>query len=105
MSGYPVDDMSLRLLAEACRINDDTGRTHLSDFLEMGAQVESVTNEATGVTYATIEDALADTDQGDVPTFYVKHKEGWEPHSPQSVILALVAEIQRLRGAAWKDTA
>ena len=99
MSGYPVDDLNLRLLAEACRINEDTGQTHLGDFLEMGTRVASVRNEETGETFATMEEAVEAADE-DVPTFFVEYAPGHEPHSPQSVILSLVGEIERLRGRA-----
>ena len=34
MTAFPLDDATLVMLAEACRINPDTGRTHLTDFLE-----------------------------------------------------------------------
>ena len=97
MSGFPVDDISLRLLAEACRINPDTGQTHLATYLDMAARIKSVTDETTGETYATLSEAR-DAAVDSVPTFLIEHEPGYEPHSPQSVILALIAEIERLRG-------
>ena len=84
MNAFPVDDTTLVMLAEACRINPDLGRTTLGDFLDMGARVKSET--------------LLDDDGA--PVYLVEHEPGFEPFSPNDVILALVAEIQRLRGTA-----
>jgi hypothetical protein len=61
----------------------------------MGARIQTVTTED-GEVYATLEEAAEATDDGAV--LFVEHVPGFEPHSPQSVILALVEEIERLRG-------
>jgi hypothetical protein len=97
VSDFPVDDLTLRLLAEACQINPDTGQTHLHDFLDMGTVVKAVTDETTGETHPDAATALQETPD-DVPVFFVEYEEGYEPHSETGVILALIAEIQRLRG-------
>lgn len=46
---FPVDELNLILLAEACRPGDD-GRSRLSDFLKMGGLVatRTVTHDADG---------------------------------------------------------
>ena len=81
-TGFPVDDATLIMLAAACEINPDTGRTHLSDFLDMG-------------TRETSRELVDDID--DIPVYEVKYEPGYEPFSPHHVIQCLVAEIQRLR--------
>ena len=92
---FPTDELSLSLLAEACRINEDTGRTHLQDFLHMGTRVRSV--ESGGVTYGTVDEAL-EADMGDEPPIlFVEHEPGFEPHSEHTVILSLIECIERLR--------
>lgn len=83
MSDFPVDDATLVMLAEACRINPDLGRTTLHDFLDMGSRVAS-------------SEQIDDGDEG-APVYLVEHEPGYAPYSPNQVILALVAEIQRLR--------
>ena len=93
---FPTDDVNLTLLAEACRINEATGRTHLEDFLHMGTRVARV--EEGGVAYDTVDEALADS-HADTPVVYVEYEPGFEPHSPHTVIISLIEEIQRLRGA------
>lgn len=103
MSDFPLDDATLVLLDAACRINPDSGHTELGTFLEMGTRVARVTNEETGETYADMEAAQEDVDDGDVPVFFVEHEPGYEPYSPQHVICCLVAEIQRLRAAATRS--
>ena len=82
---FPLDDVTLTLLAEACRINPDTGQTHLQDFLSMGAREKEITN---------ISDEFP---EGGAPVYLVEYDLGFEPWSEQGVILALIAEIQRLR--------
>lgn len=79
---YPTDEMSLRLLIEACTINDETGQTHLQDFLLMG----------------TVEKSRTDITEDDGPRIYeVEYEPGKEPHSPQTVIVSLAEELLRLR--------
>jgi len=75
---FPLDDVTLELLAASVQMNPDTGQTHLHDFLRMGEQVESETPISDGVSE-------------------VVFKEGYEPWSEHDVILALVREVQRLR--------
>ena len=86
MTAFPLDDATLVMLAEACRINPDTGRTHLTDFLDMGS-VE-ISREETGESVDGFDG---------IPVYEVEHAPGFEPFSPQHVIQTLVAEIQRLR--------
>lgn len=103
---FPTDEISLGLLAEACRINETTGSSHLQDFLIMAARVERVTNEETGEQFASLDEAAgAADDEGGPPVFFVEYKEGQEPHSPQTVIISLVEEIERLRGAGREKPA
>lgn len=85
MSDFPVDDTTLALLEAACTINPDNGRTNLGAFLDMGSRMKSrtdVTDEVEGAS-ATV--------------YFTEYEEGYEPHSPISVILALIAEVQRVR--------
>lgn len=97
MSDFPVDDATLVMLAEACRINEELGRTTLHDFLHMGSRVRSAEDE-TGTVHATVDEAVEASEEA-VPVIYVEHEPGFEPYSEHGVILALVAEIQRLRGS------
>jgi hypothetical protein len=84
MARFPVDDVTLELLAASCRMNPDTGQTHLMDFLAMGERIKS--------------EALIDQDgPGGHPIYMVEHEPGYEPFTPHEVIEALVEEIQRLR--------
>lgn len=84
MSGFPTDPATLVLLAAACRINPDNGQTNLLTFLDMGSRVKTQT--------------LIDGDPDEPGAVYVvEYEPGFEPWSPQSVILALIAEIERLR--------
>lgn len=87
--GFPLDDATLVMLASACEINPDTGRTHLLDFLAMGERVKSVTD---------ITHEIGDGEGA--PVYFVEHEEGYAPFSPHDVIAALVAEVQRLRTEA-----
>lgn len=82
MSAFPTDEMTLRLLIEACDINADTGRSHLQDFLQMGTRVKSRTQ----------------LDYGYPPVYEVEYEKGAGPWSEQLVIQALATEILRLRG-------
>jgi hypothetical protein len=85
---FPVDNTTLALLEAACNINPDTGRTHLMDFLSMGEEVKS----------RTLLMEEGDLGLGIVaPVYEVEFEEGREPWSVNSVILALVAEVRRLR--------
>lgn len=95
---FPTDEMSLRGLIEACSSNEETGRTHLADYLDMTAVVKSVTNEDTGETFSDMDSALEASDDGAV--FFVEHEPGTEPHSPHTVIVSLAEEILRLRALA-----
>lgn len=88
--GFPTDAATLHMLAAACRINPDTGRTHLLDFLSMGERVGS----------STLIGAGEGTWMGDAPVYGVEFEEGYEPFGPNDVILALVEEILRLREEA-----
>ena len=97
---FPTDDLTLGLLAESCRLNPDTGRSHLDDFLHMGTRVATV--EEGGVSYDTVDEALADSMQ-ETPVLYVEYEPGFEPHSPHTVIISLIEEILRLRGIGDKD--
>jgi len=84
MAEFPLDDTTLVLLDAACQMNPDTGQTHLHDFLRMGERVKSST--------------LLD-DSGGIPIYEVEFEDGYAPWSEQSVIRALVTEVQRLRGS------
>ena len=97
---FPTDEITLRLLTEACRINEDTGRTHLDDFLHMGTRLKSA--EEGGVTYGSVDEALADS-LAETPLVYVEYEPGFEPHSPQTVIISLVEESQRLRAVSQPE--
>jgi hypothetical protein len=98
---YPTDEMSLRMLMEACTCNEETGRSHLQEFLMMTARIESVTNEATGEKFSDMEaaqEAVSVYDHDGPPVFFVEHEPGSEPHSEHTVIISLAEEILRLRG-------
>lgn len=84
---FPMDEMSLRMLMAACEINEDTGRTHLMDFLDMGTVIKS-------------EGLMDGPDPlgGDKPTYLVEYEPGKAPRSPNGVIRDLAEEILRLRG-------
>lgn len=90
---FPTDEMTLRLLIEACRINDDTGRSHLMDFLDMGTRVASKKDETAKV-FGEEEAA----DESTPRVYLVEYEEGHAPFSPQTVIEDLALEILRLRG-------
>ena len=84
---FPVDRATLTLLRAACEINEDTGRTHLQDFLQFGA-VETdrvLLNED-------------EVEEDGIPIYEVYHEPGTEPWSEHGVIVSLVDEILRLRG-------
>lgn len=93
---YPTDEMSLRLLIKACEINEDTGQSHLEDFLMMGTRVKSSTL-IDGEEPEEGEEASLST----APVYLTEFEEGFEPHSPQSVIISLAEEILRLQLYAW----
>jgi hypothetical protein len=95
VSGFPVDEATLVMLAEACRINPDLGRTTLHDFLDMGKRVKTVSEG--GIEYGSIDEALEAYEGDGPPILDVEHEPGFEPYSPNDVILALIAEIERLR--------
>jgi hypothetical protein len=99
-SRFPTDEMSLRGLIEACTGNDETGRTHLLEYLDMTARVKSVKNEATGETFPDMDSALEASsvyDQDGAPIFFVEHEPGTEPHSPQTVIVSLAEALLALQ--------
>jgi hypothetical protein len=77
---FPTDDMTLAILESACGTSDD-GRTHLYDVLD---QPDDTTQPCTCVEDEHFIDAVD----------CKRHLGGW---SPQSVILALIAEVKRLR--------
>lgn len=87
MSAFPVDDVTLVMLAASCRIAEGDESTRLHDFLSMGAREKTRTllNEE-------------DVERGGIPVYEVEHEEGYEMFSECDAILALVAEVQRLRG-------
>jgi hypothetical protein len=80
--------MSLRMLISACRINPDTGRSHLMQFLEMGAKVKSEED--------ITEETFGDTDAPRV--MFVEYEEGHAPYSEHHVIEVLANEILTMRG-------
>ena len=89
MSDFPLDDATLIMLAASCDINEDTGRTHLGDFLAMGERVKTSTLENPD-----------DVEDGGIPVYFVEHEEGYAPFSPHDAIKALVGEVLRLRGVS-----
>lgn len=89
MSQFPTDDTTLTMLIAACEINPDTGRTHLVDFLEMGARVKSCERTEGG----------AGTWFGDAPVYEVEYEEGAEPFSPHEVIRTLAQELMVARAS------
>lgn len=95
---FPTDEVSLTMLAAACEINPDTGHTELGRFLEMtGGPVTSVTNEATGDIFSSLDEAVEAWDEEEPPVFYVEHDK--PPHSEHTVIISLIEEIRRLSDA------
>lgn len=86
MNDFPTDETTLTLLVAACEINPDTGQSHLLDFLDMGTRERSRTIVSDGV----------DEDE-DGMIVHVEYEPGFEPYSPQQVIVALVDEVRRLR--------
>lgn len=96
---FPTDEMSLRGLIEACTCNEETGRSHLHDYLDMTARIESVTNQETGESFPDMDSALeAADDCAGTSIFLVEHESGTTPHSGNSVIISLAEELLRLRG-------
>ena len=74
---FPTDEVTLTMLREACRIQHD-GRSHLYDFLNMGARAAETVHHV-------------DYDE-------VVYEAGMAPWSVQQVVVALVNEIEVLRG-------
>jgi len=85
---FPVDDVTLVMLAASCLIAEGDDRTHLHDFLSMGAREKSRT--------LLNEDEVED---GGTPIYEVEHEEGYGIFTEHDAILALVAEVQRLRAS------
>jgi hypothetical protein len=85
--GFPTDDATLHMLIAACKINPDTGRTHLMDFLSMGKREKSRTllQEGEGTCMA------------DAPVYEVEFEEGYAPFSPNEVIRTLAEELLAVR--------
>ena len=79
---FPTDVTTLTLLIAACKINPDTGQTHLQDFLSMGARVKS-------------ETLLSEADP--IPTYLIEHEPGCAPFSEHHVIQTLAEELLELR--------
>jgi hypothetical protein len=84
VSDFPTDETTLTLLIAACNINPDTGRTHLMDFLDMGARVKSETLIEEGGPFGC-------------PVYEVEYEEGYEPFSEQQVIQTLAQELLACR--------
>lgn len=103
MSDFPLDETTLTLLAAACEINPDSGHTELMSFLEMTAgPITSV--EMNGIEYESVEAALEDADPDDgAPILTINRAPGDEAHTEHTVILALIAEIRRLRSLIRAD--
>jgi hypothetical protein len=94
---FPMDEMTLTLLEAACNINPDTGHTELFRFLDMTAgPIKSVS--ISGIEYESVDAALADYEYDTPAVLEIEHELGGEPHSVNTVILSLVAEVRRLRG-------
>lgn len=87
---FPLDDATLIMLAASCEINEETGRTHLHDFLDMGARVKS----STDITERVFGE------EGGLPVYEVEFEDGFAPWSPHDAIRALVTEVLRLRGSS-----
>jgi hypothetical protein len=87
---FPTDAATLHMLIAACKINPDTGQTHLHDFLDMGSRVKT----------RTLIGGSEDVDDGDPPVYEVEYEEGFSPFSPHDVIRTLAEEVLRLRGEA-----
>ena len=81
---FPLDDATLVMLASACEINPDTGRTHLMDFLDMGSRIAA-------------RELVSGQDDDGSPVFEVTYEDGFAPFTAHDAIRALVKEIQRLR--------
>ncbi len=82
---FPLDTTTLLLLRASCEINEDTGQTHLNDFLHMGSQEKS-------------REDISDEFEGEgAPVYFVEYEDGAAPFSPHDAIKALVDEVLRLR--------
>ena len=92
MSDFPTDDTTLTLLIAASKINPDTGRTHLHDFLDMGTRIKDQTLIA----------GSEDPDDGDIPVYEVEYQEGYEPFSEHHVIRTLAREVMETRAELAK---
>lgn len=77
MSSFPTDEMTLRHLIVACTINEETGQTHLQDFLAMGAREKSRTQ----------------VQWSDPPVFEVEYADDAPMYSEHNVIVALAQEL------------
>lgn len=78
---FPTDETTLTLLEAACKMNPDSGQTHLQDFLNMGSRVKEETQ----------------IEWSDPPVYLIEYEEGYRPWSEHEVIVALIAEIRRFR--------
>jgi len=90
VSEFPTDDVTLTMLIAACEINEETGRTHLLDFLDMGTRAqfaEDISHEVFG-------------EEGGPPVYEVEYEEGYEPFSPTQVIATLARELMACRSGA-----
>ena len=85
---FPLDSATLIMLRAACQMNEETGQTHLHDFLDMGSREKSSTLISDG-DGESVETA---------PAYEVEYEEGYEPWSEHAAIIALVGEVLRLRG-------
>ena len=83
MSDFPTDDATLVMLIAACEINEDTGRTHLHDFLDMGTRIKS--------------SELISAEDDFVPVYDVEYEKGYEPFSEHQVIATLARELMACR--------
>jgi hypothetical protein len=79
-------------------MNEETGRTHLQDYLDMTTRIKFVTNEESGETFPDMESAQEAHDGIGIPVFLVEHEPGTEPHSEHTVIISLAEELLRLQG-------
>lgn len=97
MTTFPLDTATLIMLRAACEMNEDTGQTHLHDFLMMGAREASRSYLTSG----------GFGDDSTIPVYEVEYEEGYEPFSEHGAIVALVGEVLRLRGVETdrKETA
>lgn len=74
------NEINLSMLEAACKCGDE-GRSHLNEFCEFGA----------------VKIGEQELDVDIVEEIYVP---GYEPESPNSIILSLIAEIRQLRASS-----